>query len=102
MYTYATDKDGNYELKHLAASGASKNLAGYDKYNTDPTSYTSAADVAHGITAGPTAYQNKRLNSTLIADDAVLFVVANTEIKVISGKTARDWADTVKVTNKAS
>ena len=100
MYTYATDKDGNYELKHLAASGASKNLAGYDKYNTDPTSYTSAADVAHGITAGPTAYQNKRLNSTLIADDAVLFVVANTEIKVISGKTARDWADTVKVTNK--
>ena len=100
MYTYATDKDGNYELKHLAASGASKNLAGYDKYNTDPTSYTSAADVAHGITAGPTTYQNKRLNSTLIADDAVLFVVANTEIKVISGKTARDWADTVKVTNK--
>ena len=100
MYTYATDKDGNYELKHLAASGASKNLAGYDKYNTDPTSYTSAADVAHGITAGSTAYQNKRLNSTLIADDAVLFVVANTEIKVISGKTARDWADTVKVTNK--
>ena len=100
MYTYATDKDGNYELKNLAASGASKNLAGYDKYNTTATSYTSAADVAHGIAAGPTAYQNKRLNGTLIADDAILFVSAGSEIKVISGKTARDWADTVKVTNK--
>ena len=100
MYTYATDKDGNYELKNLVASGASKNLAGYDKYNTTATSYTSAADTAHGITAGPTAYQNKRLNGTLIADDAILFVSAGSEIKVISGKTARDWADTVKVTNK--
>ena len=100
MYTYATDKDGNYELKNLVASGASKNLAGYDKYNTTATSYTSAADTDHGITAGPTAYQNKRLNGTLIADDAILFVSAGSEIKVISGKTARDWADTVKVTNK--
>ena len=110
LFTYATDKDGNYELKEIAASAGAasslngatlvKNMAGYDKYNTTATSYTSAADVAHGITAGPTAYQNKRLNSTLIADDAVLFVSANDEIKVISGKTARDWADTVKVTNK--
>ena len=36
----------------------------------------------------------------MIADDAVLFVSAGTEVKVISGKTARDWADSVKVTNK--
>ena len=98
MYTYATDKDGNYELKNLVASGSSKNLAGYDKYNTTATSYTSAAD-SQGHT-GNTAYQNKRLNGTLIAEDAILFVSAINEIKVISGKTARDWADTVKVTNK--
>ena len=93
MYTYATDKDGNYELKHLAASGASKNLAGYDNYVTNSNT------TASGTAFTGTDYANKRINGTLIADDAVLFVVANTEIKVISGKTARDWANTVAVKN---
>ena len=95
LYTYATDKDGNYELKNLVASGASKNLAGYDNYVT-------ATDTTPGSSGAPftgTDYANKRINGTLIADDAVLFVVANTEIKVISGKTARDWANTVAVKN---
>ena len=92
LYTYATDKDGNYELKNLVASGASKNLAGYGDYSTD-TNTTSGSPFTG------TDYANKRINGTLIADDAVLFVVANTEIKVISGKTARDWADSVKVKN---
>ena len=97
MFTYTTDKDGNYELKHLtnASTGVAKNLAGYDYYNISTNQYTST-----GGTANDTAYQNKRLNNTLIADDAVLFVSADTEVKVISGKTARDWADSVKVTNK--
>ena len=97
MFTYTTDKDGNYELKTLvnASAGVAKNLAGYDYYNTSNNQYTSTGD-----SANDTAYKNKRLNGTLIADDAVLFVSAGTEVKVISGKTARDWADSVKVTNK--
>ena len=97
MFTYTTDKDGNYELKALvnASAGVAKNLAGYDYYNTSGNQYTST-----GGSANDTAYKNKRLNGTLIADDAVLFVSAGTEVKVISGKTARDWADSVKVTNK--
>ena len=95
LYTYATDKDGNYELKHLVTSGASKNLAGYDDY--DNTTSTTAGS-GSALFAG-SDYSNKRVNGTLIADDAVLFVVANTEIKVISGKTARDWANTVAVKN---
>ena len=97
MYTYATDKDGNYELKTLknATSTVAKNLAGYDYYDTSANQYKSS-----GSSTVDTAYQNKRLNGTLIAEDAILFVSAGTEIKVISGKTARDWADTVKVTNK--
>ena len=97
MFTYTTDKDGNYELKTLvnASAGVAKNLAGYDYYNTSNNQYTST-----GGSANDTAYKNKRLNGTLIADDAVLFVSAGTEVKVISGKTARDWADSVKVTNK--
>ena len=97
MYTFSTDKDGHYELKTLknAATGVSKNLAGYDHYDTSVNQYKSTNG-----TAGDTAYQNKRLNGTLIAEDAILFVSAHDEIKVISGKTARDWADTVKVNNK--
>ena len=97
MYTYATDKDGNYELKNLAASGASKNLAGYDNYVTTTSTTTPATSPRTQFNG--TDYANKRINNTLIADDAVLFVVANTEIKVISGKTARDWANTVAVKN---
>ena len=95
LYTYATDKDGNYELKPLAASGASKNLAGYDNYVTDTNTTPDASSTAFT----GTDYADKRIKGTLIADDAVLFVVANTEIKVISGKTARDWANTVAVKN---
>ena len=107
LFTYATDKDGNYELKELAATAGNtsslngatlvKNMAGYDKLNKTETSYDNSG---RGNSGDYTAYYNKRLNGTLIADDAVLFVVADTEIKVLSGKTARDWADTVKVTNK--
>ena len=98
LYTYTTDKDGNYELKHLVASGTSKNLAGYDNYVTT-TSTTKPATSSKRTLFDGTDYANKRINNTLIADDAVLFVVANTEIKVISGKTARDWANTVAVKN---
>ena len=106
LFTYATDKDGNYELKELAATAGNtsslngatlvKNMAGYDKLNKTVTSYDNSG---RGNSGDYTAYYNKRLNGTLIADDAVLFVVADTEIKVLSGKTARDWANTVKVAN---
>ena len=96
MYTYTTDKDGNYELKELknAAPNVAKNLAGYDKYDVTSTATTGTNGV---LTSSD--YANKRINGTLIADDAVLFVSAGTEVKVISGKTARDWADSVKVKN---
>ena len=96
MYTYTTDKDGNYELKELknAAPNVAKNLAGYDKYDVTSTTTTGTNGV---LTSSD--YANKRINGTLIADDAVLFVSAGTEVKVISGKTARDWADSVKVKN---
>ena len=107
LYTYATDKDGNYELKELAnVSGNSvfnsnitvaKNLAGYDVYGTHTSTTTPGTSPRTHFDG--TDYSNKRVDGTLIADDAVLFVVADTEIKVISGKTARDWANTVAVKN---
>ena len=106
LYTYTTDKDGNYELKEIAASAGassingsitlSKNMAGFDTYNTTAKYYSNAKD---GTTGGWTAYYNKRLNNTIIAEDAVLFVVANNEIKVVSGKTARDWNNNTATRN---
>ena len=97
LYTYTTDKDGNYELKALTngSTTVAKNLAGYDKY--DETSTTTTDSSTHKLTSSD--YANKRINSTLIADDAVLFVSAGSEIKIVSGKTARDWANTVMVKN---
>ena len=106
LYTYTTDKDGNYELKEIAASAGassingsitlSKNMAGFDTYNTTAKYYSNAKD---GTTGTWTAYYNKRLNNTIIAEDAVLFVVANNEIKVVSGKTARDWNNNTATKN---
>ena len=90
LFTYTTDKDGNYELKAVATT----NLAGYDKFDATDASY---ANDGKGTAGKATAYYDKRLNKTLIAEDAVLFVAAKTEIKVISGKTARDWSDTTLV-----
>ena len=91
LFTYTTDKDGHYELKAVAAT----NLAGYDKFDGTDASYTNDGK---GTAGNATAYYDKRLNKTLIAEDAVLFVAAQTEVKVITGKTARDWANTTQVT----
>ena len=71
-------------------------MAGFDTYNTTAKYYSNAKD---GTTGGWTAYYNKRLNNTIIAEDAVLFVVANNEIKVVSGKTARDWNNNTATRN---
>ena len=92
LFTYTTDKDGNYELKAVATT----NLAGYDNYvgTTNTTPGTSGASFTG------TDYADKRIKGTLIAEDAVLFVAAQDEIKVISGKTARDWAKDVAVKNE--
>ena len=71
-------------------------MAGYDTYNTTEYSHKAAGSTS---SSNDTAYKNKRLNGTIIAEDAIVFVHADNEIKVISGKTARDWADSVKVKN---
>ena len=102
MFTYSIDSDGNYELKQLAnadavagteavvgdtsgskdagkiggATAIKENKAGYDSYLYDKGKYVSP---------------NNKLDSGSIADDAVIFVQANTEVKVLSGKTVKDW-----------
>ena len=100
MYTYTTDKDGNYELKDLAnaSTGVAKNLAGYDYYNNSGFYYDKSNGKTNSATKD-TSFYSKRLNGTLIAEDAVIFVKASNEIKVISGKTVRDWSNGLAVTN---
>ena len=105
MYTYSIDSDGYYELKQLAntdkgdvvtakiggENAIRENKAGYDNY------YYAGGAYSNG--------NNKLLSNssdanskTVIADNAVIFVKAGTEIKVVSGKTVKDW-DTVKQSN---
>ena len=105
MYTYSIDSDGYYELKQLAntdkgdavtakiggENAIRENKAGYDNY------YYAGGAYSNG--------NNKLLSNssdvnskTAIADNAVIFVKAGTEVKVVSGKTVKDW-DTVKQSN---
>ena len=83
MFTYTTNKDGDYEIKELAnAAGAStlnshiqiaKNTVGFDTYSKS------------------TDYSSKKIAGHSISDDAVIFVHAANEIKVLSGKSVKDW-----------
>ena len=73
MFTYSKDKDGNYELRILGAN----NLAGTDTYLDSSAKYDATADTIGG---------------KKIADNAVVFVVANDKIKVQTGKAVKDWS----------
>ncbi|MFR6378894.1 MAG: hypothetical protein ACLUNZ_02725 [Evtepia sp.] len=78
MFTYSKDKDGNYELRILGA----KNLAGTDTYVDSTKANGSATYDATADTIG----------GKKIADNAVVFVVANDKIKVQTGKAVKDWS----------
>ena len=78
MFTYSKDKDGNYELRILGA----KNLAGTDTYVDSEKANGSATYDATADTIG----------GKKIADNAVVFVVANDKIKVQTGKAVKDWS----------
>ena len=73
LYTY-TIKDGNYELKTL---NDTNNKAGYKNYASRAT-FDATKDT---------------IGNYAIADDAVVFVKDNSETKIISGKTVKDWSD---------
>ena len=81
LFTYSKDKDGNYELRILG----DKNLAGADSYTTG--TYDASKDTIGG---------------KKIADDAVIFVVANDKIKVQTGKTVKDWSTNTTATVKGA
>ncbi len=81
LYTY-TVKDGNYELKVL---NSSNNKAGYKDYASG-TTFDADKDT---------------IGNYAIADDAVVFVKDNSETKIISGKTVKDWGSDFGTTGEA-
>ncbi len=88
LYTYATDKDGNYELTRIKSK--------------DFDSKLEADGSTNGIKVddGKATVANK--NTNRFADDAVIFVVANNETKVISGKTVNSWKTAYTTSKDAS
>ena len=75
LYTYSKLSDGMYDVKLLSDT----NKAGYDIVGTG-------------------SYANQKINSKTLADDAVVFVIASDETKVLTGKQIKDWPDSTSAT----
>ena len=71
LYTYSKLSDGTYDVTPLHNT---TNKAGYDL-------------VARG------AYANQKIGGKTLNDDAVVFVMGTTEVKVLTGAQIKDWAD---------
>ena len=70
LYTYSKLSDGMYDVKLLSDT----NKAGYD-------------------VVGNGNYSKQKIDSKTLADDAVVFVIATNETKVMTGKQIKDWPD---------
>lgn len=70
LYTYSKLSDGMYDVKLLSNT----NKAGYD-------------------VVGNGNYSKQKIDSKTLADDAVVFVIATNETKVMTGKQIKDWPD---------
>ena len=79
LVTFSKLADGTYDVKAVATG----NLAGCDKY--DPQ-------------ISGDQYADSKINDNPIADNAVIYVKAATEIKVLTGAAVQDWADSVTTT----
>ena len=76
LYTYKTDKDGNYELKTIDAN----------KFDEDGTVSDGAVALKDGkITISGSTFR--------FEDNAAIFVKAGTKYDVVDGKTVNDWKD---------
>ena len=71
LYTYSKLSDGMYDVKLLSDT----NKAGYD-------------------VVGNGNYNKQKIDSKTLADDAVVFVIATNETKVMTGKQIKDWPNT--------
>jgi hypothetical protein len=87
LVTYSKLSDGTYDIKAVYYnSDKDKNVVGMDSFTT--TNKYSSSDTT-------SIYYKQKLNDLSIADDAVIFVKANDETKVLTGKQVNNWADKV-------
>ena len=113
LVTSATTPDANQVKADdvLITSGASaKGLVTFtklsdDTYDIEFVSTTNKAGCDDYITTGSVKVDDKKIDNKPVNDDAVIYVEASTEIKVISGKSIKNWdnktADsTVLLTNE--
>ena len=75
LVTFSKLADGTYDVKAVAAG----NLAGCDDLKT---------------VDGQKKVDDSKIDGMLINDDAVIYVEANTEIKVLTGATVKNWDTT--------
>ncbi len=73
LVTYSKLSDGTYDVKKVD----NNNLAGCDALTS----------------VGTKTVTDSKIDGMLVNDDAVIFVKANTEIKVVSGSTVKNWKD---------
>ena len=72
LYTYSKLSDGTYDVKALT--------------NTNNAGYDAVSDNAQ-------TYNKQKIGKKTLADDAVVFVVAKDETKVLTGKQVKAWGD---------
>ena len=72
LYTYSKLSDGTYDVKALNTT----NNAGYDTVSNNSQNYN-----------------KQKIGGKTLADDAVVFVVASDETKVLTGKQVKAWGD---------
>jgi hypothetical protein len=75
LVTYSKLSDGTYDVKAVSTS----NKVGMDAYTSGATN----------------AYNKQKISGTSVADDAVIFVKATSETKVLTGKQVNNWQDTI-------
>ena len=72
LYTYSKLSDGTYDVKALTNT----NNAGYDTVSDNSQNYN-----------------KQKIGGKTLADDAIVFVVASDETKVLTGKQVKAWGD---------
>jgi len=72
LYTYSKLSDGTYDVKALNNT----NNAGYDTVSNNSQNYN-----------------KQKIGGKTLADDAIVFVVASDETKVLTGKQVKAWGD---------
>ena len=92
MYTYSKNSSGEYEIKELANAAGATTLTGV--IAGDPGISKNTAGYKAYVTAASMDITNGKIGAYPLADDSIVFLqstkVGSEEVKVVSGKTAKN------------